>query len=248
MLREAVNLLHPLLASGTVLEGSFRWICTSMVPLKGFHSMGRTELPVFQCLLDMRHHMQQLQQHCLELWTRRIATPGTSCQDYFLVGYRPRHPEGGAPGRPYKIVHVQCLWAMGAVRPRQPPATKCRPVPCHRFPIHQQPQCEQCRLVRRVVAHCCARGHVGHLVAMATASSRVPRAGLPPRDLPSQPLAKRPCISLAAVGQADARGWIAAHPARQLGAAKCSAPCPGWGSTLPSLDPTGTSVGGRGHP
>ena len=40
MLREAVNLLQPLLAGGTLLEGDFRWICASFVPLRGFRSRG----------------------------------------------------------------------------------------------------------------------------------------------------------------------------------------------------------------
>ena len=35
VLREAVNLLQPLLASGSLLEGDFWWICTCLVPLGG---------------------------------------------------------------------------------------------------------------------------------------------------------------------------------------------------------------------
>ena len=57
------------------LEGDFRWMPASVVPLGGFHSMGRTKRPVFVCQPNMRQHMQQLQQHCLELWTRRLSTP-----------------------------------------------------------------------------------------------------------------------------------------------------------------------------
>ena len=60
MLREAVDLLQPLLAGGTLLEGDFRWMCASLVPLGGFRSMERTEWPVFACRPDMRHHMEQL--------------------------------------------------------------------------------------------------------------------------------------------------------------------------------------------
>ena len=67
MLREAVDLLGPLLAGGTLLKGSFRRMCASVVQLGGFRCMGRTERPMFACRLDMRQHMQQLQQHCLEL-------------------------------------------------------------------------------------------------------------------------------------------------------------------------------------
>ena len=58
VLREAVNLLQPLLASGSLLEGDFWWICTCLVPLGGFCSMGRTKQPVCVCCLDMREDMQ----------------------------------------------------------------------------------------------------------------------------------------------------------------------------------------------
>ena len=57
MLREVVNLLQPLLVGGILLEGDFRWICASLVPLEGFRSMGCTEQPVFVCRLDMRQHV-----------------------------------------------------------------------------------------------------------------------------------------------------------------------------------------------
>ena len=106
MLREAADLLQPLLAGGAQLEGHFRWMYASLVPLGGFCSMGRTVQPVLACQPDMRQHMQQLQQHCLELWTRQLSTPGAGRKDYFLAGYLPRRPGGGAPARPYEIVHV----------------------------------------------------------------------------------------------------------------------------------------------
>ena len=63
------------------------------------------------------------------------------------------------------------------------------------YPIHQQPQCEQCRKARRGVAHCRAWGHVGHPVVVvgATASSQGLHAWLVPPDLAST--AKRPCLS-----------------------------------------------------
>ena len=86
MLREAADLLQTLLAGGTLLEGRFRWMCASLVPLGSFRSMGRTERPVFACRPDMPQHMQQLQQHCLELWTRRLSTPGAGRKDCFLAG------------------------------------------------------------------------------------------------------------------------------------------------------------------
>ena len=40
VLREAVNLLQPLLASGSLLEGDFWWICTCLVPLGGSAAWG----------------------------------------------------------------------------------------------------------------------------------------------------------------------------------------------------------------
>ena len=60
VLREAVDLLQPLLAGATLLEESFRWMCASLVPMAGFRSMGRTERPVFSCRPCMRQHMQHL--------------------------------------------------------------------------------------------------------------------------------------------------------------------------------------------
>ena len=100
MLREVVDLLQPLLGGGTLLEGDFRWLCASLVALGGFRSMGRMERPVFARRPDMRQHMQQLQQHCLELWVCRLLTLGAGCKDYFLAGYLPRRPGGGALARP----------------------------------------------------------------------------------------------------------------------------------------------------
>ena len=79
MLREAVNLLQPLLTGGTLLEGNFRWMCASLVPLGGFRSMGRTERPVFACRPAMQQHMQQL-------WTRRLSTPWAAARTTCLRG------------------------------------------------------------------------------------------------------------------------------------------------------------------
>ena len=64
--------------------------------------------------------------------------------------------------RPYEIVCAQCLWAVGAVQPRQPPAADSQRAPCRRCPIHLRPQREQCHLARRGVAHCRARVPVVH--------------------------------------------------------------------------------------
>ena len=80
MLREAVHLLQPMLGGGALLEGSFRLVCASLVPLGGFRNMGRTEWPVFACRPDLRQHMQQLQLRCLELRTRRPSTQGPAAR------------------------------------------------------------------------------------------------------------------------------------------------------------------------
>ena len=100
----------------------------------GFRSMGCTEQPVFACRPDTRQHMQQLQQHCLELWTRRLSTPGAGRKDYFLAGYLPRGLGGGALARPYEI-----MCAVGVARPRPPPwrtsgwrRAACAPSTCSR--------------------------------------------------------------------------------------------------------------------
>ena len=135
--------------------------------------------------------MQQLQQHCLELWTRRLSTPGAGRKDCFLAGYLPRCP-GGGPRR------AQRPRAVGMARPRPPPAVDVRLAPCRLCPVHLKPQCEHCRLARRGVAHCCVRGHEGHPVAVAgtAASSRALQVWLAPPEPPPEPPAKRPCVAL----------------------------------------------------
>ena len=40
MLWEAVDLLQPLLAVGTLLEGDFRWMCAFLLPLGAFAAWG----------------------------------------------------------------------------------------------------------------------------------------------------------------------------------------------------------------
>ena len=174
-MQEAADLLQPLIASGALLEGRFQWMCASLVPPWGFRSMGRKERPVFACRPDMRQHMQQLQQHCLELWTRQLSTPGAGRRDYFLAGYLPHRLGGGVPARPYEIVRAQRPRAVGVARPRPPPPADVRPAPCRLRPVHLQLQCEHCRLARWGVAHCCARGHTGQPAALAggAASSRI---------------------------------------------------------------------------
>ena len=127
---------------------------------------------------------------------RRLSTLGACRKDYFLAGYLPRLPGGGAPARPYEIVRAQRSRVVGVARLRPPPAVGIRPAPCRPCPIHLKPQCEQCRLARRGVAH------EGHPVALAgvAASSRVLQAWLAPPEPPPEPPAKRPYVaSVAAV-------------------------------------------------
>ena len=135
VLREAADLLQPLHAGNTLLEGGFWRICTSLVPLGFFRGMGRTEQPLFVCRLDMLQQIQRLQQRCLELWTRQPRTLGAGRRDYFLPRYLPRRPGGEAVARPYTIVHMQRPWALGAGRPHQPQAAESQPLPCRRCPI-----------------------------------------------------------------------------------------------------------------
>ena len=64
-----------------------------------FRSMGRTARSVFACRPAMRRHMQQLQQHYLELWTRRLSTPRAGREPHLLAGNLPWHGRRG-PGAP----------------------------------------------------------------------------------------------------------------------------------------------------
>ena len=126
---------------------------------------------MFACRLDMHQQMQPVHRHCLNMWMRRLTTPGAGRQDYFLALSLARHPGGGAPVRQYELVRVENMRAVGAVRLRKLPAMECWLVPCYCCPIHQQLACEQRWLARRTVAHCYARGYVWHLVAVAGATA-----------------------------------------------------------------------------
>ena len=90
VLREAVDLLQPLHTCSTLLEGGFRWICASLVPLGGFRGMGRTERPVFVCRLTCSSTYNNL-------WMHRQASLWASPRDYFPAGYLPRRPGTGSP-------------------------------------------------------------------------------------------------------------------------------------------------------
>ena len=139
---------------------------------------------------------------------------------------------------------MQRPWAVGAVWPRQPPAADSRQAPCRRCPIHLQPQCEQCRLARHGVAHCCARGQVGHLAAVtgAVASSRVLRMCLAPPELPLEPPAKRPCLARAPglAGRRQRPDCRTPSPPARHGPIQSTLP---WVGRTP-LGPAGAPVGG----
>ena len=144
MLREAADLLQRLLASCTLLEGDFRWMCASMVPLGAFVAWCTQGGPCLRAGPTCgRQHMQQLQQHFLELWMRRLSTQGAGRKDYFRAGYAPRRPGGGGGrARPYEIVRAQRPWAVVASRPHPPTTADSKPEPCCRCPVHLQLQCE----------------------------------------------------------------------------------------------------------
>ena len=57
LLQEAVDLLRPLLAGGTLLQANFLGLCTSVW---GFRSMGCTECPMVVGQLNVQQHMPQL--------------------------------------------------------------------------------------------------------------------------------------------------------------------------------------------
>ena len=166
VLWEVADLLQPLFASKTLLEGRFRWTCASLVPLGAFAAWGARSGRCSRLGPTCgSKHMHWLQQHCPKLWTFRLSTLGSGRKDYFLAGYLPRRPGGVATARLYNIVRAQRPRAAGVARPRPPPSADVRPAPCRLCPVHPKPQCEQCRLARRGVAHSCARGHAGHPVA-----------------------------------------------------------------------------------
>ena len=122
-------------------------------------------------------------------------------------------------------------------------AADVRPAPCRLCPIHLKPQCEQCQVARRGVAHCCARGHEGHPVAVvgADASSRVLQAWLAPLEPPSEPPAKRPCMAPvpAAEGRGQRLDCRSPSPPARRGRVQ---------STLPWVRNTPPPPGSGGHP
>ena len=94
-------------------------------------------------------------------------------------------------------------------------------------------------------------GHVGRPVAVACvgAASRSFEVWLASPKPPLQPPAKRPCVSPAAVvmGRRLRPDSRTPSPLAQHGRVQRTRPCERL-NTAPSLDPTGTSVGGEGAP
>ena len=61
----------------------------SLLPLGGFRCVGRLALPLFAFPAAMLFQMRQLEAHCRELWTRRLARPGRGRHEMFLSDYLP---------------------------------------------------------------------------------------------------------------------------------------------------------------
>ena len=94
VLQEAVDLLQPLLAGGTLLEGDFRWMCASL------GSMGRTEQQMFACQSDMQQHMQQLQVALPGALDAPAVDPGGRLQGLFPGGVFSAPPGRGGRSAP----------------------------------------------------------------------------------------------------------------------------------------------------
>ena len=196
MLWEAADLLQPLLAGGTPLEGNITWMSASLVPQGTSAAWG---VRSGRCL------------HAGPPCGITCSSSSSTAWSSGLAGCQPQGPAvsricwrgtchgtgGGSPARLCEIVRAQRPRAVAMARPRPPPAAGVTPALCRLCPIHVKPQCEACRLVRRVVARCCARGHKRHPMAVggAAASSRVLQAWSAPLERPPEPPAKRPCVA-----------------------------------------------------
>ena len=93
MLREAVNLLQPLLAGKTLLEGNFRWMCASLMPLGGCRSV--RSVRCFCAGPTCSSTCRSSSNTASSCWTRPLSTPGAGRKAYFLAGYLLRRPGGG---------------------------------------------------------------------------------------------------------------------------------------------------------
>ena len=152
----------------------------SLLPLGGFRCVGRSARPLFARPAAMLFQMRQLEAHCCELWTRRLARPGRGRQDMFLLDYLPPAGPGRQPLRPFQRLPRRQVQRDrhgagngGAGRAVAPPQVAL----CTR---HRAPPCAAC--AQRGAEHCCRRAHEGHRMdaAQARVAARALRAWLQP--------------------------------------------------------------------
>ena len=180
VLKMALDALQPHLQAGDLLQGKEVWMAKSLLPLGGFRCVGRSARPLFACPAAMLFQMRQLEAHCRELWTRRLARPGRGRQDMFLLDYLPPAGPGRQPLRPFQRLPRRLVQRDrhgagdgSAGRAAAPPQVAL----CAR---HRAPPCAAC--AQRGAEHCCRRAHEGHRMdaAQARVAARALRAWLQP--------------------------------------------------------------------
>ena len=188
VLKRALDALQPHVQAGELLQGKEVWMAKSLLPLGGHCCVGRTARPLFACPASMQFQMRQLEAHCRERWTRRLARPGTGRQEVFVLDYfRPAGP-GQRPLRPFERLPRRQVQrgrqgaGNGEAGPAEGPrrATLCAK--------HRAPPCAVCR--QRGAEHCCQRAHEGHRMdaGQAQAAARVMRAWLQPAPVQCRPV------------------------------------------------------------
>ena len=135
--------------------------------------------------------MRQLEAHCRELWTRRLARPGRGRQDMFLLDYLPPAGPGRQPLRPFQRLPRRLVQRDrhgagdgSAGRAAAPPQV----APCAR---HRAPPCAAC--AQRGAEHCCRRVHEGH--RMDAAQARVAARALRALVQPAPPAGAGPAVA-----------------------------------------------------
>ena len=180
VLKMALDALQPHLQAGDLLQGKEVWMTKSLLPLGGFRCAGRSARPLFAYPAAMLFQMRQLEAHCRELWTRRLARPGRGRQDMFLLDYLPPAGPGRQPLRPFQRLPRRLVQRDrhgagdgSAGRAAAPPQVAL----CAR---HRAPPCAAC--AQRGAEHCCRRAHEGHRMdaAQARVAARALRAWLQP--------------------------------------------------------------------
>ena len=99
VLKGALDALQPHVQAGGLLRGKELWMAKSLPPLGGFRGVGWAARPLFARPATMLFQMRQLEAHCRELWTRRLARPGAGRQDVFMLEYVPPAGPGQQPLR-----------------------------------------------------------------------------------------------------------------------------------------------------